>query len=113
MDLRNDLAAALAGSIGVAPSSNLDPTRKYPSLFQPVYGSAFDITEKGVANSVATVWNGAGLLRWFGESKAVVRMMDCVERVCAAGIRTEGHGRSASTKEVIEAVCREAEGLAQ
>jgi isocitrate/isopropylmalate dehydrogenase len=62
MDILSDLAAALAGSIGVAPSSNLDPTRKNPSLFEPVHGSAFDITGKGVANPVATFWSAAEML---------------------------------------------------
>jgi tartrate dehydrogenase len=107
MDILSDLAAALAGSIGVAPSSNLDPTRKNPSLFEPVHGSAFDITGKGVANPVATFWSGAEMLRWIGESEAADKMMDCVERVCAAGILTKDLGGNKGTKEVTDAVCKE------
>lgn len=70
MDILSDLAAALAGSIGVAPSSNLDPTRRNPSLFEPVHGSAFDITGKGVANPVATFWSAGEMLGWLGEEDA-------------------------------------------
>ena len=62
MDVLSDLAAAMAGSIGVAPSSNLDPTRRNPSLFEPVHGSAFDIVGNGVANPVATFWSAAEML---------------------------------------------------
>jgi tartrate dehydrogenase len=112
MDILSDLAAALAGSIGVAPSSNLDPTRKNPSLFEPVHGSAFDITGKGVANPVATFWSGAEMLRWIGESDAAEKMMGCVERVCAAGILTKDLGGNEGTKGVTEAVCKEIERLA-
>jgi len=107
MDILSDLAAALAGSIGVAPSSNLDPTRKNPSLFEPVHGSAFDITGKGVANPVATFWSAALMLEWLGEQEAHVRLMEAVENVCRAGILTRDLGGSASTKEVTKAVCDE------
>ena len=62
MDILSGLAAALAGSIGVVPSANLDPTRKNPSLFEPVHGSAFDITGKGIANPVAAFWSAAEML---------------------------------------------------
>ncbi|GAD92756.1 tartrate dehydrogenase/decarboxylase ttuC [Paecilomyces variotii No. 5] len=111
MDIISDLAAALAGSIGVAPSSNLDPTRKNPSLFEPVHGSAFDITGKGVANPVATFWSAAEMLSWLGEKDASKKLMDCVERVCAAGILTPDLGGSANTQGVVDAVCKEIEGL--
>ncbi|KAE8147854.1 fungal-specific transcription factor [Aspergillus avenaceus] len=104
MDILSDLAAALAGSIGVAPSSNLDPTRKNPSIFEPVHGSAFDITGKGIANPVATFWSAAEMLSWLGEKDASKKLMDCVERVCAAGILTPDLGGSASTQGVVDAV---------
>ncbi|KAL3461444.1 hypothetical protein BJX64DRAFT_277776 [Aspergillus heterothallicus] len=103
MDILSDLAAALAGSIGVAPSSNLDPTRKNPSLFEPVHGSAFDITGKGVANPVATFWSAAEMLTWLGEKEAADRLMGCVERVCAAGILTADLGGKAKTQDVVDA----------
>jgi tartrate dehydrogenase len=111
MDILSDLAAALAGSIGVAPSSNLDPTRKSPSLFEPVHGSAFDITGKGVANPVATFWSAAEMLGWLGEEEAKARLMKAVENVCSAGILTRDLGGTANTKEVTKAVCEEIEKL--
>ncbi|KAL2820946.1 hypothetical protein BDW59DRAFT_174285 [Aspergillus cavernicola] len=103
MDILSDLAAGLAGSIGVAPSSNLDPTRKNPSLFEPVHGSAFDITGKGVANPVATFWSAAEMLTWLGEKEAADKLMGCVERVCEAGILTADLGGSAKTQDVVNA----------
>ncbi|KNG87487.1 hypothetical protein ANOM_003820 [Aspergillus nomiae NRRL 13137] len=111
MDILSDLAAALAGSIGVAPSSNLDPTRKNPSIFEPVHGSAFDITGKGVANPVATFWSAAEMLSWLGEKEAAKKLMDCVERVCAAGILTPDLGGTSNTQGVVDAVNKEIERL--
>lgn len=109
MDILSDLAAGLAGSIGVAPSSNLDPTRKNPSLFEPVHGSAFDIMGKGLANPVATFWSAAEMLSWLGEKDASKKLMDCVEKVCAAGVLTPDLGGSANTQGVVDAVCKEIE----
>ncbi|KAH7409644.1 isocitrate/isopropylmalate dehydrogenase [Cadophora sp. MPI-SDFR-AT-0126] len=111
MDILSDLAAALAGSIGVAPSSNLDPTRKNPSLFEPVHGSAFDITRKGVANPVATFWSAAEMLEWLGEEKASKQLMACVETVCEAGILTPDLQGTATTNDVVKAVCEEIKNL--
>jgi isocitrate/isopropylmalate dehydrogenase len=113
MDILSDLAAALAGSIGVAPSSNLDPTRKNPSLFEPVHGSAFDITGKGVANPVATFWSAAEMLSWLGETEASQRLMACVEKVCADGILTPDLGGSSTTQDVTDAVIAEIARLPQ
>lgn len=111
MDILSDLAAALAGSIGVAPSSNLDPTRKNPSLFEPVHGSAFDITGKGVANPVATFWSAAEMLSWLGEKDAAQALIGAVEDVCREGILTADLGGNATTKEVTAAVCKRIEAL--
>jgi tartrate dehydrogenase len=111
MDILSDLAAALAGSIGVAPSSNLDPTRKNPSVFEPVHGSAFDITGKGVANPVAAFWSAAEMLRWIGEGKAADFLMTSVENVCEKGILTADLGGKARTDDVTKAVCDELERL--
>ena len=121
MDILSDLAAALAGSIGIAASSNLDPTRKNPSLFEPVHGSAFDITGKGVANPIAAFWSAAEMLKWVGKGKvgadlgeeggageeAAKVLMRCIERVCAAGIMTADLGGKEDTKGVTTAVCDE------
>ncbi|KZM26415.1 uncharacterized protein EKO05_0005901 [Ascochyta rabiei] len=108
-DILSDLAAALAGSIGIAPTSNLDPTRKNPSMFEPIHGSAFDITGKGVANPVATFWTASEMLTWLGEEKAAMKMMKAVENVAERGIVTKDLGGDSNTKEVTDAVCSELE----
>jgi isocitrate/isopropylmalate dehydrogenase len=109
-DILSDLAAALAGSIGVAPSGNIDPTRENPSMFEPVHGSAFDIMRQGKANPVAAFWSAAEMLRWLGEDEAADCLMKCVEAVCERGVLTADLGGKADTKEVTEAVCTEIEG---
>ena len=103
-DILSDLAAALAGSLGVAPTGNVDPSRRHPSMFEPIHGSAFDITGKGIANPVATFWTGALMLEHLGESAAAAALMTAVEQVCAAGILTPDVGGKASTAEVTQAV---------
>ena len=106
-DILSDLAASLAGSIGIAPTSNLDPTRENPSMFEPIHGSAFDITGKGIANPVGTFWTAAEMVRWLGQEDAAEGLLHCVENVCEAGIMTKDLGGTANTKEVTEAVCKE------
>jgi isocitrate/isopropylmalate dehydrogenase len=106
-DILSDLAAALAGSIGIAPTSNLDPTRENPSMFEPIHGSAFDITGKGVANPVATFWTASEMLRWLGQADAAELLMEAVENVTESGIKTMDLGGSNKTTEVTDAVCRE------
>lgn len=105
-DILSDLAAALAGSIGIAPTSNLDPTRENPSMFEPIHGSAFDITGLGVANPVGTFWTAVEMLAWLGEEDASRQLLECVENVCEQGILTKDLGGTAKTKDVTEAVCR-------
>ncbi|EQL30409.1 tartrate dehydrogenase [Blastomyces gilchristii SLH14081] len=78
----SDLASALAGSIGIAPTSNLDPTRENPSMFEPVHGSAFDIAGKDLANPIATFWTVAEMLSWLGQKGAAAELLECVESVC-------------------------------
>ncbi|KAH7001228.1 hypothetical protein EDB80DRAFT_87238 [Ilyonectria destructans] len=106
-DILSDLAAALAGSIGIAPTSNLDPTRENPSMFEPIHGSAFDITGKGIANPVATFWTAAEMMTWLGEEEASLKLMQCVENVCEAGVLSADLGGTATTKEVTAAVVAE------
>jgi len=103
-DILSDLASALAGSIGTAPTANVDPERRFPSMFEPIHGSAFDITGKGIANPVATFWSGAQMLEHLGEGDAAARLMRAVEAVCAQGIKTPDVGGSATTEEVADAV---------
>jgi tartrate dehydrogenase/decarboxylase/D-malate dehydrogenase len=103
-DILSDLAGALAGSIGVAPTANINPENHFPSMFEPIHGSAFDITGKGIANPVATFWTGAQMLEHLGESDGADRLMRAVDQVCAAGIMTPDVGGTATTKEVTDAV---------
>src|SRR5258706_8404098 len=107
-DILSDLAAALAGSLGIAPTANLNPERKSPSMFEPIHGSAFDITGKGIANPVGTFWTAAMMLEHLGEKSAAKRLMKAVERVTAdPSLHTPDLGGKATTKQVTEAVCEE------
>src|SRR5207249_5121557 len=91
-DILSDLAAALTGSLGIAPTANLNPERRFPSMFEPIHGSAFDIAGKGVANPIATFWTAALMLEHLGEPAASKRAMSAVESVTASGIRTRDLG---------------------
>src|SRR5436189_1526565 len=84
-DILSDLAAALAGSMGIAPTANLDPSRRFPSMFEPIHGSAFDIMGKGIANPIGTFWTGAMMLDHLGQGDAATRLMRAIEQVTAAG----------------------------
>jgi tartrate dehydrogenase/decarboxylase/D-malate dehydrogenase len=103
-DILSDLAAALAGSIGVAPSANLNPERAYPSMFEPVHGSAPDIAGQGVANPVGQLWAGAMMLRHLGQPQAADAVEAAFERCLEHGIRTPDLGGTASTDEFAAAV---------
>lgn len=109
-DILSDLAAALAGSLGIAPTGNVDPERRFPSMFEPIHGSAFDITGKGIANPVASFWSAALMLEHLGEQRAATALMISVEQVCAAGILTPDLGGTATTKDVTRAVCEAIRG---
>jgi tartrate dehydrogenase/decarboxylase/D-malate dehydrogenase len=109
-DILSDLAGALAGSLGVAPTANIDPERRYPSMFEPIHGSAFDITGKGIANPVATFWTAAQMLEHLGEDEAAARLMRALEAVTAEGVLTPDVGGDATTQEVTDAVCRAIHG---
>ena len=103
-DILSDLAAALSGSLGIAPTANLNPERKFPSMFEPIHGSAFDITGKGGANPIATFCTGALMLEHLGEVKAAARLMRAIEAVTAKKIFTPDLGGSARTGDVTAAV---------
>lgn len=103
-DILSDLAGALAGSLGVAPTGNIDPERRFPSMFEPIHGSAFDITGKGIANPVATFWTAAQMLEHLGERDAAKRLMTAVEQVTSTGILTPDVGGTATTQQVTDAV---------
>ena len=105
-DILSDLAAALAGSLGIAPTGNIDPERRYPSMFEPIHGSAFDIMGKGLANPVGTFWSCVMLLEHLGEYAAAKRLMAAIEQVTAdAALHTGDLGGKATTGQVTRAVC--------
>lgn len=112
-DILSDLAAALSGSIGIAPSSNLDPTRKNPSMFEPIHGSAPDIAGKGIANPIGAFWSAAEMVRWLGETEAANVLMEAISSVTASGVKTRDLGGTANTKEVTEAVCAAIDSIVQ
>ena len=103
-DILSDLAAALAGSIGVAPTANIDPSRTMPSMFEPIHGSAFDITGMGLANPVGTFWTACEMLHWLGEHEAADLVMRATEQTCQDGIKTRDLGGDKGTEEVTQAV---------
>ncbi len=105
-DILSDLAAALAGSLGIAPTANINPERDAPSMFEPIHGSAFDIMGKGLANPVGTFWSCVMLLEHLGEDAAARKLMRAVEAVTAdAKLHTRDLGGSATTAAVTDAVC--------
>lgn len=104
-DVLSDLAAALTGSLGIAPTGNLRPERDMPSMFEPIHGSAFDITGKGIANPIGTFWSSAMLLEHIGEQAAAARLMAAIERVTADGtVLSRDLGGNATTRQVTDAV---------
>ncbi|MEQ1647288.1 MAG: tartrate dehydrogenase [Hyphomicrobiaceae bacterium] len=110
-DILSDLAAALAGSLGIAPTANLNPERKFPSMFEPIHGSAFDIVGKGIANPIGTFWTSVMMLEHLGQPKAAQRMMRAIERVTAdVKFHTPDLGGKARTDDVTEAVCATLQG---
>ncbi|MBN8874811.1 MAG: tartrate dehydrogenase [Rhodospirillales bacterium] len=110
-DILSDLAAALAGSLGIAPTGNVDPERRNPSMFEPIHGSAFDITGKGIANPVASFWTASMMLEHLGEKPAADLLMRAVEQVCAAGILAPDLGGKATTQEITRAVVDAVRGM--
>ncbi|MGA8042083.1 MAG: tartrate dehydrogenase [Terracidiphilus sp.] len=105
-DILSDLAAALAGSLGIAPTANLNPERIAPSMFEPIHGSAFDIMGKGLANPIGTFWSIVLMLEHLGEPHAARQLMHAIEQVTAnPSLHTRDLGGNATTAAVTEAVC--------
>jgi tartrate dehydrogenase/decarboxylase/D-malate dehydrogenase len=105
-DILSDLASALSGSIGVAPTANINPERRFPSMFEPIHGSAFDITGKGIANPIGTFWSAVMMLEHLGESAAAQRLMRAIERVTATpDLHTPDLGGPATTDAVTDGIC--------
>jgi tartrate dehydrogenase/decarboxylase/D-malate dehydrogenase len=105
-DILSDLGSALAGSLGIAASANLNPERRYPSMFEPVHGSAPDIAGQGIANPIGAIWSASLLLDWLGLSAEATAVYRAIESTTAAGILTPDLGGSATTADVTDAVLR-------
>jgi tartrate dehydrogenase/decarboxylase/D-malate dehydrogenase len=104
-DIVTDLGAAIAGSMGLAPSANLNPERRYPSLFQAIHGSAPDIAGKGISNPIATMWSVSMMLDHIGEAQLGAALLKAIETVLAAGtVRTPDLGGKATTRQLGQAV---------
>jgi tartrate dehydrogenase/decarboxylase/D-malate dehydrogenase len=103
-DILSDLGPACTGTIGIAPSGNLNPEREFPSLFEPVHGSAPDIAGRFVANPIGQIWSGAMMLDHLGHPEAAAAVMSAIEAVLISGPRTKEIGGSAGTREVGAAI---------
>ena len=107
-DVLSDLAAALAGSLGIAPTANLDPEHRYPSMFEPIHGSAFDIMGQGLANPIGTFWSAVMMLDFLGEKALGAKLMTAIEKVTAnPKLHTRDLGGSAMMSDVTNAVIEE------
>jgi tartrate dehydrogenase/decarboxylase/D-malate dehydrogenase len=103
-DILSDLTGGVTGSLGLNPSANLNPERTFPSLFEPVHGSAPDIAGRGIANPTGAILSGAMMLEWLGETQAAAVIRRAVERALAAGPTTPDIGGAATTTQFTEAV---------
>jgi tartrate dehydrogenase/decarboxylase/D-malate dehydrogenase len=112
-DILTDLGAAIAGSIGIGASANLNPEKKFPSMFEPVHGSAPDIVGKGIANPLGQVWSGAMMLEHLGMPAAGDLVVKAMSSVLASGIKTPDLGGRAKTAQVTQAVVKEIRRLAR
>ncbi|HEX9178786.1 MAG TPA: isocitrate/isopropylmalate family dehydrogenase, partial [Burkholderiales bacterium] len=103
-DILSDLGPACTGTIGIAPSANLNPEREFPSMFEPVHGSAPDIAGKAIANPIGQIWSGAMMLEHLGQGEAAAAVLRAIETVLEQGPRTRDLGGSAGTVEVGKAI---------
>jgi tartrate dehydrogenase/decarboxylase/D-malate dehydrogenase len=104
-DILTDIGSAITGSLGIGPGANINPERTYPSMFEPIHGSAPDIAGKGIANPIAAIWAGAMMLDHLREAEASARIVSAIERVLAEGkVKTPDLGGSANTSDMTAAV---------
>ena len=107
-DILTDIGSAISGSLGIAPGANINPERTFPSMFEPIHGSAPDIAGKGIANPIGAIWAGALMLDHLGHRDLHDRILGAIERVVAGGkVRTPDLGGSATTKEMADAIVAE------
>ena len=111
-DILTDLGAAISGGMGLAAGANLNPEKKYPSMFEPIHGSAPDIAGKGIANPLASIWTASQMLDFFGYEEWGSRVVDSIEKLQESKtVLTPDLGGTASTSEcadaLIEVLCRE------
>lgn len=104
-DIISDLAAALSGSLGIAPTANLNPERTFPSMFEPIHGSAFDIAGQGVANPIGAFWTAVMMLEHLGEDTSARRLMDAIEAITNRELHARDLGGDATTDQITDAVC--------
>jgi tartrate dehydrogenase/decarboxylase/D-malate dehydrogenase len=103
-DILSDLGSACTGTIGIAPSANLNPEREFPSMFEPVHGSAPDIFKRNIANPIGQIWSGAMMLDHLGHAEAARMIVGAIETVLSSGPRTPDLGGTASTQDVGRAI---------
>jgi tartrate dehydrogenase/decarboxylase / D-malate dehydrogenase len=107
-DILTDIGSAISGSLGIAPGANINPGRQYPSMFEPIHGSAPDIAGKGIANPIGAIWAGALMLEHLGHRDLHDKVLGAIERVVASGkVRTPDLGGSGTTKQMADAVVAE------
>jgi tartrate dehydrogenase/decarboxylase/D-malate dehydrogenase len=107
-DILTDIGSAISGSLGIAPGANINPERTYPSMFEPIHGSAPDIAGKGIANPIGAIWAGALMLDHLGRRDLHDRVVSAIERVVASGkVLTPDLGGQATTRDVADAIRHE------
>jgi len=105
-DILSDLGGAVMGSLGLGPSGNINPEREFPSMFEPIHGSAPDIAGKGIANPIGQIWSGALMLDHLGEKDAAKAITEAISKTTQAGIFTPDLGGNATTREVAESIAK-------
>jgi tartrate dehydrogenase/decarboxylase/D-malate dehydrogenase len=107
-DILTDIGSAISGSLGIAPGANINPERNFPSMFEPIHGSAPDIAGKGIANPIGAVWAGAMMMEHLGHKDVHDKILGAIERVVASGtVRTPDLGGKATTKAMADAIVSE------